>query len=894
MSKKFVYKFSKEFTDGDGSMKALIGGKGAGLAEMSKMGIPVPPGITLTTEACNTYIAQDYKMGDEMKKQVLAGMAWFEGIMGQKFEGGGDPLLVSVRSGAPISMPGMMDTVLNLGLNKEAVERLAEKSGDRRFAMDSYRRFIQMYSNVVLDMDHHDFETILVAKREEEGAEEDSGISATGLEALVASYLELVKEKTGKPFPETPYEQLWGSIEAVFRSWDNERARYYRMKNDIPNDLGTAVNIQAMVFGNMGPTSGTGVCFTRNPSTGEPKVYGEYLFNAQGEDVVAGIRTPGPLLGDTPNALSVADPVIYKQLAETLSTLEKNFQDMQDVEFTFQDGTLFILQTRTGKRTTPAALRVAVDMCREGLISQETAVQRIDPASLSQVLAAEFDHEAKDEAISAGKLMGKGLNAGPGAATGKMVLTAEKAVEMVENGDSVVLVRAETSPEDIAGMYAAEGILTQRGGMTSHAAVVARGIGKPCVVGFTSMSVDYDKGCISFGDTVIKEGEGISLDGSTGEVILGTLPSQESSLISDLENGNFEKESVADLFSELMSWADQNRRLGVRANADTPHDATVARLLGAKGIGLCRTEHMFFGDERILHVRSMILAEDTEGRTSALEALLPFQTEDFYGILKAMAGFPVTIRLLDPPLHEFLPQTEEQIAEVAAAMGVDAAELTKHVEDLHELNPMLGHRGCRLGITFPDIYKMQVRAIASATKRAREEGVDAIPEIMVPLISTKAEFDEVKSYITPILEEFGLTDILVGTMIEIPRAALTAGEIAETAQFFSFGTNDLTQCGFGISRDDCSTFLPHYLSHELLPADPFASIDQDGIGLLVKWAVEQGRKTNPKLKIGVCGEHGGDPKSVHFFHKTGLGYVSCSPFRVPIARMAAAQANLND
>jgi len=892
MSKKYVYKFSKEFTDGDGSMRNTIGGKGAGLAEMSKMGIPVPPGITITTDACNSYLAHGSHVDEDLRSQVEEGMKWLEGIVGKQFDGEGAPLLVSVRSGAPISMPGMMDTVLNLGLNKDAVEVLAEKSGDRRFAMDSYRRFIQMYSNVVMDVEHEDFEHLLEKKREEEGAKEDSEISAAGLEALVASYLAMVKEKTGKDFPERPMDQLWGSIEAVFRSWDNDRARYYRKMNGIPNNLGTAVNIQTMVFGNMGPTSGTGVCFTRNPSTGDPHVYGEYLFNAQGEDVVAGIRTPGPLLGDTKDALSVARPRIYKQLEETLQNLENNYREMQDVEFTFEDETLYILQTRTGKRTTPAALRIAVDMCREGLIDQNTAIQRVDADSLSQLLAAEFDHAEKEAAVKSERLLGKGLNAGPGAATGKLVLTAEKAVEMVEAGDAVVLVRAETSPEDIAGMYAAEGILTQRGGMTSHAAVVARGIGKPCVVGCSAMSVDYNKGCIRFGDTIIKEGEGISVDGSTGEVIAGNIPTRESSLISDLESGDYEKESIADLFAELMGWVEKTKQLGVRANADTPRDAKVARLLGAKGIGLCRTEHMFFGEDRILNVRRMILASDEAGRLSALDKLLPFQTEDFYGILKAMAGYPVTIRLLDPPLHEFLPQTEEQIQEVADAMGVSAEALHKRVEELEELNPMLGHRGCRLGITYPEIYKMQVRAIAAATKKAREEGVDAIPEIMVPLISTKAELDTVKGFIYPILEEFDLTDILIGTMIEIPRAAITAGQVAETAQFFSFGTNDLTQCGFGVSRDDCGTFLPHYIDNELLPADPFASIDQDGIGFLVRWAVEQGRKTNPNLKIGVCGEHGGDPKSVHFFHKTGLGYVSCSPFRVPIARMAAAQAKL--
>ena len=893
MSQKYVYKFSKQYTDGDGSMKAVIGGKGAGLADMCKMGIPVPPGITITTQACNHYLEHGAHFGDEMRNQVIEGMKWLEGIIGKQFEGDeGFPLLVSVRSGAPVSMPGMMDTVLNLGLNKKAVERMAASGGDRRFAMDSYRRFIQMYSNVVMDVEHHDFETLLVRKREEEGVAEDSGISAEGLEILVNSYLAMVKEKTGKDFPERPFDQLWGAIEAVFSSWDNDRARYYRKMNGIPNDLGTAVNVQAMVFGNMGPTSGTGVCFTRNPSTGEPRVYGEYLFNAQGEDVVAGIRTPGPLLGETPDALSVARPQIYAQLDETLKKLEQNFKEMQDVEFTFEDQTLFILQTRTGKRTTPSALRIAVDMCREGLITKETAIKRLAADSLSQLLAAEFDRDAKDAAVKAGNLLGKGLNAGPGAATGKMALTAERAVAMVEAGDAVVLVRAETSPEDIAGMYAAEGILTQRGGMTSHAAVVARGIGKPCVVGCSAMRVDYDNSCIKFGDIVIKEGEGISVDGSTGEVIKGIIPCRESSLIGDLESGNYKKESIPDLFSELMSWVDSSKRLGVRANADTPHDAKVARLLGAKGIGLCRTEHMFFGEDRILNVRRMILASDDAGRTSALDKLLPFQTDDFYGILKAMTGYPVTIRLLDPPLHEFLPQTEEQIKEVADAMGVNPADLERRVEDLHELNPMLGHRGCRLGITFPEIYKMQVRAIAAATKKAREEGFDAIPEIMVPLISCKGELDEVKSYIMPILEEYKLTDILVGTMIEIPRAAITAGEIAKTAQFFSFGTNDLTQCGFGISRDDCGTFLPHYIDHELFPADPFATIDQEGIGFLVKWAVDQGRKTNPDLKIGVCGEHGGDPKSVNFFHKAGLGYVSCSPFRVPIARLAAAQANL--
>ncbi len=894
MTDKYVYKFSKEFTDGEGNMKATLGGKGAGLAAMCKMGIPVPPGITITTDACNTYLEKGAVLWDELKEQVTEGMKWLEGVLDKKFEGSGFPLLVSVRSGAPISMPGMMDTVLNLGLNKEAVERLAEASGDRKFAMDSYRRFITMYADVVMGVEHHDFEKILEAKRIEEGVETDSAISTAGLEDLVESYLALVKEKTGKTFPESPFEQLWGSIKAVFNSWDNDRARVYRKHNGIPNGLGTAVNVQAMVYGNMGPTSGTGVCFTRDPSTGEPKVYGEYLFHAQGEDVVAGIRTPGPLLGESDDALSVQRPDIYSQLDETLKNLEKSFKDMQDVEFTFEDKKLYILQTRTGKRTTGAALRIAVDMCREGLIDQEEAIVRLEADSLSQLLAPEFDRAAKADSIAKGNLMGKGLNAGPGAATGKMVLTADKAVEYVEKGDAVVLVRAETSPEDIAGMYAAEGILTQRGGMTSHAAVVARGIGKPCVVGCTAMSVNYEKGCISFGDTVIKEGESISVDGSTGEIIKGSIPCNESALISDIETGDYKPESTADLFVELMGWVEKTKRLGVRANADAPHDAKVARLLGAQGIGLCRTEHMFFGEDRILHVRRMILSSDEKGREEALSKLLPFQKEDFYGILKAMHDCPVTIRLLDPPLHEFLPQTEEQIAEVAEAMGISVDDLNKRVEELHELNPMLGHRGCRLGITYPEIIRMQVTAIASATKQAREEGVNAIPEIMVPLISSKQELDEVKKHIVPILKEFGLSDVLVGTMIEIPRAAITAGQVAETAQFFSFGTNDLTQCGFGISRDDCGTFLHHYLDKELFPADPFASIDQDGIGFLVKHAVKEGRKTNAKLKLGVCGEHGGDPQSVNFFHKAGLDYVSCSPYRVPIARLAAAQAKLNN
>jgi pyruvate,orthophosphate dikinase len=894
MTKKFVYKFSKSHTDGDALMRQLLGGKGANLAEMSRLGIPVPPGITITTEACNTYIAEGKVLSEALKQEIREGMAWLETHLGKSFHSEAEttPLLVSVRSGAPVSMPGMMDTILNLGLNEQAVEQLAAKSGDRRFAMDSYRRFIQMYGDVVLGVEHHLFEERLVAKRNAEGAAEDSQISAEGLEALVQEYLALVLNHTGKAFPTDPFEQLWGAIEAVFSSWDNDRARYYRKMNNIPGNLGTAVNVQTMVFGNMGITSGTGVCFTRDPSTGEPATYGEYLINAQGEDVVAGIRTPGPLRGTSEDALQMKFPAIYEQLDGVLKALESHYKEMQDVEFTFEEGTLFLLQTRTGKRTSKAGLRIAVDMCREGVIDRETAIKRLDPYAMSQLLAAEFDQEALQAVKQSGGLLGKGLNAGPGAACGKVALTAEKAVAMKAKGERVLLARAETSPEDIAGMDVSEGILTQRGGMTSHAAVVARGMGKPCVVGCAEMHVDHDKGTLTFGKHVVREGEYISLDGSTGEVFLGEIPSRESSLLSELESGQFEKESNTDLFIELMSWVEENKRLGVRANADTPRDAKVARILGAKGIGLCRTEHMFFGEDRILHVRRMILAQDEAGRASALEQLLPFQTDDFYQILKAMVDYPVTIRLLDPPLHEFLPQTKEQMEEVSASMGVGVEVIRARVEELHEFNPMLGHRGCRLGISYPEIYKMQVEAIAAATRKARDEGVNAIPEIMVPLIGSKAELDEVKSYIAPILERYQLTDVLVGTMIEIPRAALTADEVAESAQFFSFGTNDLTQCCMGISRDDCGTFLPTYLAKDIYAADPFASLDQTGVGALVRMAVEKGLATNPSLKLGICGEHGGDPISVHFFHEVGLAYVSCSPYRVPVARLAAAQANL--
>ncbi len=888
---RYVFRFSQNETDGDGKMKEVLGGKGAGLAEMCRLGVPVPPGFTISTEACITYLQVGGELTDELKQEILTSLGWLESALGKTL-GGDDPLLLSVRSGARVSMPGMMDTILNLGLNDVTVERLAEKSGDPRFSYDSYRRFIQMYGNVVLNLEHAEFEHRLLEVRDEEGVEIDSQISANGLKRIVKAYKAYVAEETGQPFPQDAREQLWGAVRAVFDSWNNPRAKFYRKINNIGDNWGTAVTVQSMVFGNMGEDCGTGVCFSRDPSNGDPRIYGEFLTNAQGEDVVAGIRTPFKVDSPTdPQSMCVRLPELFGQLKATLEQLERHFRDMQDTEFTFESGKLYILQTRSGKRTSQAGLRIAIDMCREGLINETEAIRKIDPNSMSKLLSSEFDQNAKTRYLEEGKLLATGLNAGPGAASGKVALTAELAVDWASNGEDVILVRAETSPEDIEGMHSANGVLTQRGGMTSHAAVVARGMGKPCVVGCKDMSVDSKAACLYFGAIKVVEGDYISIDGTTGEVILGRIPTEDSPLIQQLRAGVWGPNSQGEQFNMLMQWVDKHSKLTVRTNADTPEDARLARLLGAKGIGLCRTEHMFFGDDRILHVRRMIMAGDEKAREEALTSLLPFQETDFYGLFKEMHGLPVTIRLLDPPLHEFLPQTRELIEGVAKAMSISVDEVYERMGELHESNPMLGHRGCRLGLSYPSIYQMQVRAIVKAVLRAREEGLDCKPEIMVPLIATRKELELVRASIAPIIGSAGL-EIPIGTMIEIPRAALTADEIAEIADFFSFGTNDLTQCGMGLSRDDSASFLPIYLERNIFPADPFKSIDQKGIGRLVRIAVTEGRSTKPDLKCGVCGEHGGDPASIKFFYTAGLDYVSCSPYRVPVALLAAAQASL--
>ncbi|CAM2066418.1 Pyruvate, phosphate dikinase [Sulfidibacter corallicola] len=889
-----VYRFSKTVTDGDGTMRGLLGGKGAGLAEMCRMGVPVPPGFTISTRCCISYLDEGGQLPEDVRADVMEKMKWLEAELGKSLSGDGPPLLLSVRSGARVSMPGMMDTILNLGLNDRTVAKLAEQSGNERFAYDSFRRFIQMYSNVVLGLSHSDFERILEDVREDEGVDLDSQISLDGLKRIVEEYKDLVLEETDQAFPEDPYDQLWGAINAVFESWNNDRAILYRKINNIDHKWGTAVNVQSMVFGNMGDSSGTGVCFSRDPSTGEPGPYGEYLRNAQGEDVVAGIRTPFKI--DDPNdpeSMAACWPEVYQQLLDTLGVLEKHFGDMQDTEFTVENGRLFLLQTRNGKRTSRASLRIAIDLYKEGLIDKHDAVRKVEPDSMSQLLASEFDQDAKQKLLDSGRLLGRGLNAGPGAATGVVTLSAEKAVELQEEGIPVILVREETSPEDIAGMHVSSGILTQRGGMTSHAAVVARGMGKPCVVGCTTMVVHTAEAAIQFGKRTIREGAFISIDGTTGEILEGKIPTTASPLIQQLSAGTVEPGSEGEQFALLMSWVDEIAKIKVRTNADAPADAKIARLLGAVGIGLCRTEHMFFGEDRIQHVRKMILAADESTRNEALAALQPFQENDFYELFKEMNGMPVTIRLLDPPLHEFLPHGDSLIEGLAHSMGITSTAVRHRVKDLEEANPMLGHRGCRLGISHPSIYRMQVAAIVGAVVRARAEGIDAQAEIMVPLVGAQAELDKVKASIQPVVREADL-DLPIGTMIEIPRAALTADEIAESADFFSFGTNDLTQCGMGLSRDDSGSFLPLYIDAGIYARDPFKSIDQKGIGKLVSMAADMGRKTRPGIKLGVCGEHGGDPDSIRFFYKVGLDYVSCSPYRVPIAKLAAARASLEE
>ncbi|HLN57446.1 MAG TPA: pyruvate, phosphate dikinase [Thermoanaerobaculia bacterium] len=894
---KRVYYFGNGKAEGAGLGKERLGGKGSGLAEMTALGIPVPPGFTIETS-----VSAEYSRGvslDGLKSEVAESLSKVEAAAGRRFGDPANPLLVSVRSGARSSMPGMMDTILNLGLNSSTVKGLSAAAGER-FALDCRRRFLQMYGDVVLDTGKKEFEEALTAKRREKGVVSDAELSAADLADLVARFEDIIRRHTGREFPEDPQEQLWGAIGAVFRSWDNERAKEYRRLYHIPNDWGTAVNVQAMVFGNRGETSATGVAFTRDPSTGEKRFYGEFLPNAQGEDVVAGIRTPRPLNSDgSGTSLEETMPQAHAELLHVRDLLEKNFRDMQDLEFTIEEGKLYLLQTRSGKRTGFAAVRVAADMVDEGLITEEEAVLRVEPEQLIQLLAPVFPLKEKAAAVKEGRLLGTGLPAGPGAACGRIALTAEKAVEMAAGGHPIVLVRVETSPEDIAGMNASVGILTTRGGMTSHAAVVARGMGKTCVVGAGEITVDAAGGRVRAKKLEAKEGDWISIDGTTGEVLLGKLPTQPSEVLQVVIDGTLplENSALARAFTRLLKWADARRRLGVRANADTPTDSRVAVRFGAQGIGLCRTEHMFFEEHRILAVREMILAETAEGRREPLERILPMQRDDFLGIFREMGERPVTIRLLDPPLHEFLPNEPAALAKTAADLKVPVERIRERVAQLHEANPMLGHRGCRLGITHPEIYETQVRAIFEAAAAAVKEGLSPNPEVMIPLIGTKAELDRLRILVDDVarrvIQETGRTIAYkVGTMIEIPRAALQAKEIAGNADFFSFGTNDLTQMTFGYSRDDAASFLPAYIEKKILPEDPFASLDQAGVGELVALATERGRSTNPGLKVGICGEHGGDPRSIEFFHRAGLDYVSCSPFRVPVARLAAARAAL--
>jgi pyruvate, orthophosphate dikinase len=882
---KWVYSFGNGKAEGRAEMRNLLGGKGANLAEMSSLGLPVPPGFTVTTELCTYYYANKETYPAELNDEVEKALASVEKTVGLSFGDANNPLLVSVRSGARASMPGMMDTVLNLGLNDKTVLGLAKSSGDERFAWDSYRRFIQMYSNVVLDVGHHYFEDALERKKEDLGVHMDTDLKADDWRWIVGEYKKTVEKRTGKPFPQEPREQLWGAIGAVFGSWMNQRAITYRRLHAIPESWGTAVNVQAMVFGNMGEDCATGVAFTRDPSTGQNLFYGEFLVNAQGEDVVAGIRTPQHLTvegkqaqNSTEPAMEEVMPEVFKQLAGVRETLEKHYSDMQDIEFTVQRGKLYMLQTRNGKRTAKAALKIAVEMVKEGLIDKKEAVARIVPASLDQLLHPTLDPKAPRKVIA------KGLPASPGAASGKVVFSADAAEKQAKNGEKVILVRRETSPEDIHGMHAAEGILTSTGGMTSHAAVVARGMGKPCVVGAGEVRIDGKAGTLSVRGVTVKTGETITLDGGTGEIILGVVPTVQPEMSGD--------------FAELMAWADEFRTLGIRTNAETPADAAQARTFGAEGIGLCRTEHMFFDATRIAAVREMILADDEKSRRAALAKIQPMQRQDFVGLFEIMAGLPVTIRLLDPPLHEFLPRTPADMEQLAKDMGVAASEVEARAHKLHEFNPMLGHRGVRLGISYPEIYEMQARAIFEAVAEVQKKhGKTVIPEIMIPLVATRKELDLMKAVVDQVASEVSQMsgekfEYLVGTMIELPRAALRAGDIAQSADFFSFGTNDLTQTTWGLSRDDSASFLEKYQQRGIMEHDPFASLDIEGVGELIEIATARGRKVKNGLKLGICGEHGGDPASVFFCHKAGLDYVSCSPYRVPIARLAAAQAAL--
>ena len=884
---KQVYTFGGDANSDDPRArdKTVVGGKGANLGEMAGIGLPVPPGFTITTEECVRYLAEGGDFSDTLRAEVAEALGHIERSVGKTFGNPADPLLVSVRSGARVSMPGMMDTVLNLGLNDETVKGLAATSGDDRFAWDSYRRFIQMYSDVVLGIDHHLFEDELEIIKEDNGFHNDVELTAEDWQGLVKTYEEIVERELGRPFPQDVNEQLWGAIRAVFDSWDSDRAKVYRRLNDIPGDWGTAVNVQAMVFGNMGDTSATGVAFTRDPATGERAYYGEWLINAQGEDVVAGIRTPQYLTkaareaaNAKPLSMEEAMPEAYAELAQVFETLEQHYREMQDIEFTVERGKLWMLQTRTGKRTAKAALRMAVDMVGEGLIDEETAIRRVDPMALDQLLHPTLDPAAPRDII------GRGLPASPGAASGLIVLDADTAEKRAAIGEAVILVRIETSPEDIHGMHAAKGILTARGGMTSHAAVGARGMGRPCVSGASGLSIDMKTRTLRFGNRELKEGDVITLDGANGDVMVGEVPTIEPELAGD--------------FGTLMVWADKHRRMKVRTNAETPADCRTARQFGAEGIGLCRTEHMFFEEDRISAVRQMILAESEADRRAALAKLLPAQRSDFHQIFEVMRGLPVTIRLLDPPLHEFLPHSDEEFADLADAIGLGVDHLKRRAAELHEFNPMLGHRGCRLGITFPEIYEIQARAIfEAACDVAALHGEAIVPEIMIPLVATRRELAILRELVdkvaAQVFAEKGMTlEYLVGTMIELPRAALMAGDIAEEARFFSFGTNDLTQTTLGLSRDDAGRFLGVYVEKGVFARDPFVSLDIEGVGQLIEMGVERGRATRPDIKLGICGEHGGDPASIAFCEKVGLDYVSASPFRVPIARLAAAQAAL--
>jgi pyruvate,orthophosphate dikinase len=883
---QWVYNFGNGTADGDAGMKELLGGKGANLAEMAGLGLPVPPGFTITTEVCTYYYDHEKTYPGDLKDAVAGALAQVEKGLGRKFGSTDKPLLVSVRSGARASMPGMMDTILNLGLNDETVEALAKESGDARFAYDSYRRFIQMFSDVVLGVEHHNFEDVLEEHKDRLGKSLDTELTGDDWKAVVKDFKKLVQDERGEGFPQDPQAQLWGAIGAVFGSWMNTRAITYRRLNDIPAAWGTAVNVQAMVFGNMGDDCATGVCFTRNPSTGDDHFYGEFLINAQGEDVVAGIRTPQPLTEferdqqeSNLQSLETAMPPVFGELVAVRDKLERHYKDMQDMEFTIERGKLWMLQTRSGKRTAKAALKIAVDMVAEGLITKDEAVARIDPAQLDQLLHPTLDAKAEKTVI------GRGLPASPGAATGRIVFSAEDAEAWVEKGEKVILCRTETSPEDITGMHVSEGILTTRGGMTSHAAVVARGMGTPCVSGAGELRVDYSKKTLHALGQTLNEGDVITLDGSTGEIMLG-----EVAMIQPEVSGDF---------GELMAWVDEIKVIGVRANAETPLDALTAKKFGAEGIGLSRTEHMFFDPHRIVHMRQMILARDETERRKALDNLLPHQRQDFLELFHIMDGLPITIRLLDPPLNEFLPHTDAELAEVAKAAGVTTEDVRVRRAELDESNPMLGHRGCRLAIAYPEICEMQARAIFEAQAEIMKEGKKAFPEVMVPLVSVKKEFEMQKAIIDRIAKEVMAEQgielpYMVGTMIELPRACLIADQIAEQAEFFSFGTNDLTQTAYGFSRDDAGTFLDIYQRQGVLEQDPFVSIDQEGVGELVQIGVERGRKTRPDIKLGICGEHGGDPASVAFCHRVGLTYVSCSPYRVPIARLAAAQAALAD